>query len=319
MVWHGESRGVTGSMDKTAERIVRLASAGNPAQALLIAGPTAGGKSRLALAVAQALGGVVINADAMQVYRQLRVLSARPSAADEALAPHRLYGHVDGGSDYSVGVWLGEAERELALARAAAKPSIFVGGTGLYFAALAGGLSDLPKPDPAVREKWRAAAALSPRLLHDELARRDADAAARLHPGDTQRLVRALEVFDSTGRPIRELRESGRRPPPLAGTATLKVVLQPDRAVLHGRIAARLGDMVQAGALEEVDALLAAAIAPANPVMKAIGVREFSRHRRGGAPLAECLADAETATRQYAKRQITWFRRQFGPEWLRVD
>lgn len=305
-------------MDETAERIVRLASAGNPAQALLIAGPTAGGKSRLALAVAQALGGVVINADAMQVYRQLRVLTARPTAADEAMAPHRLYGHVDGGSEYSAGAWLGEAERELALARAAAKPAIFVGGTGLYFAALAGGLSDLPRPDPAVREKWRKAAALTPHLLHGELARRDADAAARLHPADTQRLVRALEIVDSTGQPIGELRETGRKPSILAGLATLKIVLQPDRAILRERIAARLGGMVAAGALEEVDALLAADIAPANPVMKAIGVREFSRHRRDGAPLAVCLADAETATRQYAKRQGTWFRNRLGADWLRL-
>lgn len=306
----------TGFMDEMARSIVSLAQ--RPVQALLIAGPTASGKSRAAVAAAAALGGVIINADSMQVYRQLRILTARPSEEDELAVPHRLFGHVDGSVSYSVGVWLDEARREFAAARDSGRPAIFVGGTGLYFEALEGGLSDLPQPDPAVRDKWRRQAARSPGELHGELARRDPEAAQRLAPGDTHRLVRALEIVESTGKAIGVLRRARRQPPMLAGVAVARVLLEPDRSQLAARISGRLAAMVRQGAVAEVEALLRQGIAADSPVMKAIGVRQFARHIEAGEPLAACIERVEAATRQYAKRQATWFRNRFDANWVRL-
>ena len=285
---------------------------------VLLAGPTASGKSRLAVELAQRHDGVVINADSMQVYRELRVLTARPSAEDEALAEHRLYGHVSAGTRYSVGTWLADIAPELAEARRAGRLAIVAGGTGLYFKALTEGLSPVPEIDAKIREHWRAAAgAEGPQALHRILAERDPIMAARLRPSDPQRIVRALEVLDTTGRSLFEWQTM--RPPPLVPLAeAVPVVLAPPRAWLHARIAKRFDAMVRAGAAEEAAAILSRGLDPALPVMKAIGVRPLAAAVRGDFSLDAAIEIAKTETRRYAKRQETFFRGQF-PDWPRID
>jgi tRNA dimethylallyltransferase len=283
--------------------------------AILIAGPTASGKSALALTKAAETGGIVINADSMQVYRQLSVLSARPQAGDLAVAEHALYGHVDAGAEWSVALWLADAAKTLADASRHGRTAIFVGGTGLYFKALVEGLSEIPQPDPEVRAHWRQVALESPEALHGELANRDPQSAALLGAGDRQRLVRALEVFDTTGRSMAHFRAEGARTALLAGHSVEKILVEPPRDELHRRINARVDRMIDEGAIEEVRALLALGLVREAPAMKAIGVREIGEFIAGRASIDETKDRLKAATRQYAKRQSTWFRHQSGEGW----
>jgi tRNA dimethylallyltransferase len=285
--------------------------------AVLIAGPTASGKSALALDLARRLGGAVINADSMQVYRDLRVLTARPTAQEEGEAPHRLYGHVDGAVNYSVGQYLQDAAAALDEARREGRLPILVGGTGLYFKALADGLSDIPAVPADVRERVRRAAEGRPTpVLHEELAARDPAMAERLRPSDRLRILRALEVVEATGQSL--LAFQGRKQPgPLAEAPTVRVFLAPDRAELRRRIDARFVVMVGHGALDEVRALAERRLDPMLPVMRAHGVPGLLAHLRGEVSLEEAIRRGQGDTRRYAKRQFTWFRHQM-PGWIWV-
>jgi tRNA dimethylallyltransferase len=276
---------------------------------ILIAGPTASGKSRLALALAERLGGVVINADSMQVYRELRILTARPTPKDEARAPHALYGFVSGAQAYSAGRYAADAAAAIAAARAAGRVAIFVGGTGLYFKALLEGLSPVPATDPEVRAFWRAEAARRPAVeLHALLARRDPEMAGRLMPTDPQRIARALEVLESTGRSLAAWqREPGR--PVLAEAETVRLLLLPERQVQDAGIDARFDAMLAGGALEEVRALLRLGFSSELPIMRALGLAPLAAHLRGSLGLDEAAAIAKANTRKYAKRQLTWLKR----------
>jgi tRNA dimethylallyltransferase len=277
--------------------------------AILIAGPTASGKSGLALALAERLGGTVINADSMQVYRELRILTARPTPEDEARAPHALYGFVGGAEGYSAGRYAADAATAIDDARAAGRVPIIVGGTGLYFKALLEGLSPIPAADPDVRAFWRAEAARRPPAeLHALLKARDPKMAARLMPTDPQRIVRALEILESTGRSLADWqREPGR--PVLTEADTVRLLLVPERASHGARIGARFDAMLAAGALEEVRALLHLGLSAELPIMRAHGVPWLGAHLRGAMSLDEAVAGVKRDTRQYAKRQLTWLRR----------
>jgi len=290
--------GVTGRMSRTAD-----------ARAILIAGPTASGKSALALALAEREGGVVINADSMQVYRELAILTARPSAADLERAPHALYGFVSGAEAYSAGRYAVDAAHAVAEARKQGKVPIIVGGTGLYFKALLEGLSPVPAADPEVRAYWRAQAAQRPATeLHAVLSSRDPEMAARLMPTDPQRIVRALEVLESTGRSLAAWqREPGQ--PVLAEQATVRLLVLPDRDAVGPRIDARFDAMLAEGAIEEVRRLLDCGFSDELPIMRALGVAPLAEHVRGALQLETAAAAAKTQTRQYAKRQATWLRR----------
>jgi tRNA dimethylallyltransferase len=285
---------------------------------VLIAGPTASGKSTLAVALAERLGGVVINTDSMQVYGDLFIITARPGAADLARAPHRLYGHVDAAENYSVGRFVEDAGIALKEARAGGQVAIFVGGSGLYFKALTRGLAAIP-PIPAeirasIRGRLEAAGVAA---LHDELARRDPVSAARLKPADRVRIARALEVFEATGRTISDWHRDG-LPPLLGGARIANVFLTPDRAALYRRIDARFDAMLAAGALDEVRTLYARHLDPLLPAMKAHGVPWLVRHLAGEMSLANAAEAGKRDTRHYAKRQFTWFRHQLG-DWPRAD
>ena len=283
--------------------------------AILIAGPTAAGKSALAMRLAEAHGGVIVNADSMQVYAPLAVLTARPSAEDMAVVEHRLYGHESGRAAYSTGAWYRDAAEALAGIRAAGRIPVVVGGTGLYFRALLGGLADMPDIPGDVRDRLRKELAeFGPARLHGELAAVDPETARRLAEGDGQRIVRALEVFHATGRSIRFLRE--RAGVPLVDAERAQAVLvAPDRAVLRTRIAERARAMMRSGAVEEVRGLLALGLDHSLPVMKAIGVREIRALLEGETDMATAEERIAAATRRYAKRQMTWFRNQPGPAW----
>ena len=284
-------------------------AAGARPAAVLIAGPTASGKSALALAMAREAGGVVINADSMQVYGVLRVLTARPDAQEEASAPHRLYGHVPPSQPYSVAQWLREVAAEIAAARAAGLLPVVVGGTGLYFKALVEGLSPIPEIDPEIRAKWRAAGECEPPAdLHRLLAARDPETAAALRPADRQRIVRALEVLEATGRPLSAWQ---RLPgvPVLGLEETLPLVVTVERAALYARADERFVAMVGEGALDEVAALSALGLDPALPAMRALGVAPLARHLAGALSLEAAVAAGQQETRQYIKRQLTWLRR----------
>jgi tRNA dimethylallyltransferase len=284
---------------------------------VLIAGPTASGKSALALRVAERLGGTVVNADSMQVYRDLRVISARPTPEEEARAVHRLYGHVDGAVNYSVGMWLRDVEAVLADLAARGQAAIVTGGTGLYFKALTQGLSDIPPVPEEVRARVRLQAeGQSSEALHAGLAARDPEMAARLRPSDRQRTLRALEVFEATGRPLAAFHGS-RRPPLVDPGACERVFLAPERGALFARIDARFETMMGEGALEEAAALRARGLDPALPVMRAHGVPHLIGHLEGRMTREEAIARAQADTRHYAKRQFTWFRHQMpGWDWL---
>jgi tRNA dimethylallyltransferase len=285
---------------------------------ILIAGPTASGKSALALALAERLGGTVINADAMQVYRELRVLTARPDADDERRAPHRLYGHVPGAEAYSAARYAAEARAAIAAAEEAGSLPIVVGGTGLYFKALTEGLSPIPPIPDEIRARWRACAGEEgAAALHAILAERDPEMAARLRPTDPQRLVRALEVLEATGTSLARWQEEPGEPVVRVEDGRA-VVVAPERDVLRQRIDARFDRMMAHGAVEEVRALLQLALSPELPVMRALGVGPLARLIAGEASPAEAAEAAKAETRQYAKRQLTWLRRNMNA-WKWID
>ncbi len=287
--------------------------------AIFLAGPTACGKSALALRLAEALGGAIVNADSMQVYRELRVLTARPSEADEARAPHFLYGALSVTEACSVGRWLDLTEQALAEISERGLRPILVGGTGLYFKAISEGLAEVPAISPEVREQAREMQrTLGPEGLHAELAARDRVMAGRLAPGDTQRVARAWEVIEDTGTSLAEWQSRPPAPPLLAAAGTSRFVLDPPREEIYARCEARLDAMIDGGALDEAAALEAMGLDPALPAARALGVPELRRHVRGEIALEEALAAAKTATRRYAKRQMTWFRNQTAG-WIHIS
>ncbi len=284
---------------------------------VLIAGPTASGKSRLALDVVRQHGGTVINADSMQVYRELRVLTARPTAEDEATVPHRLYGHVPSEIRYSVGAWLGDVTAAIREARKQDRLSIIVGGTGLYFKALCEGLADIPPVPADVRREVRALAeGEASDALHRRLSEVDPDDARRIRPTDRTRILRAFEVFTATGRSLTAWQQT-KVEPVLDPTACERIVLDLDRALLRSRIDARVEVMLEEGAIAEVEALLALGLPGDLPAMKAIGVRPLGDYLAGRSSLDAAIASMKTQTRRYAKRQLTWFRNQME-EWPRL-
>lgn len=287
-------------------------------QVILIAGPTASGKSALALRLADETGGMIINADSMQVYDVLNLLTARPGPDDLNAAPHYLYGHVSPSVAYSTGRWFADVESVLSKPELSDKPVIFVGGTGLYFRALLGGLSVMPEIPADIRARWRQQDAdQGAEKLHAILTERDPVAASTLRPTDSQRIVRALEVIDASGRSIIEWqRETGR--PLVDGEAARKIVIEPDRRWLGERIARRFETMMEAGAIEEVKTLLSFGLPNALPAMRAIGVSEIAEMLAGRLSVEEAAELATIATRQYAKRQMTWFRNQLTGDWERL-
>lgn len=286
--------------------------------AILITGPTASGKSALAVELAKRHDGAVVNADSMQVYDTLRVLTARPSEEEMQGVPHYLYGHVPAGVAYSTGAWLRDVATLLPALRAAGRLPVFVGGTGLYFKALTGGLSDMPDIPEALRETLRTRLLQEgPDGLYAELVEADPAVAAGLSRQDGQRIVRALEVMKATGRSIAEFQgQSG--PVIIDADKARKIVVLPDRAVLHQRINGRFEKMLEQGAEDEVRALLALDLQAEAPVMKAIGVSQITAMIRGEMTRDEVLEKGAAATRQYAKRQMTWFRNQMDDSWERL-
>jgi tRNA dimethylallyltransferase len=288
--------------------------------AILLAGPTASGKSALALTLAERHSGVVINADSMQVYRDLRIITARPTPEEEARVPHRRYGHVDAAENYSVGRWCVDAKAALAEAAERNWLPILTGGTGLYFKALTQGLSAIPPTPPEVREAVRGRlASQGVGALLAELARHDPESAARLMPGDRARITRALEVALATRRPIGDWHREGLAPV-LAEERCLCVFLDPDREAVKRRIDARFDAMLTAGALEEVRALDARGLDPVLPAMKAHGVPWLRRFVHGEISLEEAAEGGKRDTRRYTRRQATWFRNQLpGWRWLKPE
>jgi len=286
-------------------------------KAVLIAGPTASGKSALALALAERFGGTVINTDSMQVYRSLRIITARPSPEEEARVPHRLYGHVDAATNFSAGAWVADAASVLAEARGQHRLPIFIGGSGLYFKALTRGLSAVPPISADIRERVRARLDRDGvEALRAELARHDPISAERLKPRDRTRIARALEVVEATGRSLTDWHREG--VPPLLPQGTFSALfLAPERDVLYARIDARFDAMLKAGALEEVSRLAARGLDPLMPAMKAHGVPALIRHLKGELTLEEAAERGRADTRHYAKRQFTWFRHQLPEfEWV---
>ena len=282
---------------------------------VFIAGPTASGKSAAALAAAEAVGGEIVNADAMQVYRDLRILTARPSEAEEAKAPHHLYGVLDGRERCSAGRWARMAARVIEDVRRRGRPAIIVGGTGLYFRALEEGLSPIPDVPAAIRARAKARhGEIGAEAFREEVVARDPPM-ARLAVADTQRLLRAWEVHEATGRALSDYQsQSGT---PLIEERPRKIVIEPDRDVLYGRCDERAAAMLEAGAVAEVEGLLARGLDPDLPVMKALGVSETADFLRGRSTRDEALAALQQTTRRFAKRQLTWFRNQ-AADWPRV-
>ncbi|MGA8172217.1 MAG: tRNA (adenosine(37)-N6)-dimethylallyltransferase MiaA [Methylocystis sp.] len=286
-----------------------------PPRVVLIAGPTASGKSALAQRVARRYGGVVINADSMQVYRDLRILTARPTPEEELEAPHRLFGHVDGAENYSVGRWLedfGATLRELA---AREQVAVVAGGTGLYFKAALRGLSDIPAVPTEVRAGVRERArGRSSEDLHSELARLDPLTAGRLRPSDPQRILRALEIFEATGQSLTRF-QGARRAALLDAARCSAFFIEPSRSELFARIDARFDHMIASGALEEARALGERRLDPLLPVMRAHGAPHLLAFLAGNLPLEEAVARGKSDTRHYAKRQMTFARHQL-PEFI---
>ena len=279
----------------------------------LIAGPTASGKSALAIALAERTGGVIINADSAQLYRDLRIVTARPSMEEEARAEHRLYGVIDGADPCSAAHWAGLARDEIGRAHAAGRLPILVGGTGLYLRTLLDGIAPIPPIDPAVRAEVRAAPVAQNRL---ELEALDPAGAARLGPADTTRIARALEVARSTGRPIAAWQAE--KVGGIGEHVLLKpLILLPPRDWLYARCDERFAAMLDGGAVEEIAALVSQNLDSALPVMRAIGVPEIAAMLRGEADRAATLAAGAQATRRYAKRQYTWFAHQPPASWPR--
>jgi tRNA dimethylallyltransferase len=289
-------------------------------KAVLIAGPTASGKSALAIELALAANGVVINADSMQVYRDLRIITARPTLGDEARVPHLLYGHVDAAVNFSAGAWVSDAARALEEAQAEGRLPIFIGGTGLYFKALTAGLSVVPPIPASVRDDVRGRLERNGvEALHAELARRDPRAAERLNLRDRTRIARALEVVEATGRSLLDWHHEG-QPPLLPKNSFRAVFLARERDELYARIDARFDAMLGAGALGEVERLAARNLDPLLPAMKAHGVPALIRHLRGELSLEQAATIGRADTRHYAKRQFTWFRHQLPEfEWMKPE
>jgi tRNA dimethylallyltransferase len=284
---------------------------------VLIAGPTASGKSALAISLARLGSGEIINADASQVYRDLRILSARPTAEEEQTVPHHLFGFMDGAQACSTGLWRDHAVRTLEAVHQRHKLPIIVGGTGLYLRTLLHGIADVPEIPPAVRTEVRN---LTPAALRTALEAEDPESAARLNPADRQRQARALEVIRGTGKPLlfwQQQMQGGLLHRPDIGPI-LQLVLLPDRAALYDRCDARFAAMMAAGAMDEVAALQARHMAPDLPVMKAVGVPELLAHLSGAMSRADSITAATLATRHYAKRQYTWMRNQFGT-WRQLE
>ena len=282
----------------------------------LIAGPTASGKSRLALDMAEKTGTVIINADSQQLYADLRILSARPSLEDEARAEHRLYGVADAAESWSVGRWTRAVMPLLEELTAQDRPALLVGGTGLYFNALTRGLADIPAVPDAVRDTVQAAYDLEGEAaFRRRLAEVDPTAAAAITPGDRQRLIRALAVAQATGRSLSDWKADTR--PLLAPGSYDAVVVEPPRDRLYAACDARVSQMIQNGALDEVRALLARTLDPTLPAMKAVGVPELAAHLSGATTLDQAVAAIRLSTRHYAKRQLTWFRNQTS-DWART-
>ena len=291
-------------MNKAASPLPKLA---------LIAGPTASGKSALALALAERCNGVVINADSAQVYRDLRIVSARPSPAEEERAPHRLYGYRDGAEACSAADWAADARAEIEAAHAASRLPILVGGTGLYLRTILDGIAPVPDIDPAIRERVRSFIADD---AYAALRSEDPAAAERLRPSDTSRIARALEVVRSTGKPLSEWQRE--KVGGIGDAVTLlPLILLPPRQWLYERCDARFGCMFSDEGMNEVRALLERKLNPLLPVMRAIGVREIAAYLDGTLSREEAMQAGRTATRQYAKRQYTWFSRQPPEHWPR--
>ena len=284
--------------------------------AVLIAGPTASGKSQAALALAEKIGGVVINADSMQVYREAPILTAQPSDADKARLPHLLYGHVGVDEVYSVGRWRTDAIAALAEARSMKRVPIFAGGTGLYFSALTDGLAEIPEIPPEVRDSARGLLdEIGVEELHARLAARDPRTASKLRPSDPQRVLRAYEVFEATGRPLAEWQEAPAQSI-LKNSHIAAFVLDPPRSELRARIAIRFEEMVEGGGLKEAAAL--AGLDPALPAAKLLGLRPLQALAAGQISRSDALEQAITATRQFARRQMTWFRNRM-PHYIWYD
>jgi tRNA dimethylallyltransferase len=278
--------------------------------AFLLAGPTTSGKSALALALAEEIGGTIINADSMQVYRDLRIITARPSPADEARVPHLLYGHVDAAENYSVGRWCVDARAAIADVRRAGRLPILVGGTGLYFKALTQGLAAVPPIPASVRASVRdrlSTDGVAP--LYAELQQRDPMTAQRLMPGDRSRITRALEVVRATGRSLTDWHSEG-MPPSIDASRAVKLFLDVAREELQRRIDVRFDAMMESGALDEVKALAQRGLDPGLPAMKAHGVPWLIRHLNGEIACDEAAEGGKRDTRRYTKRQATWFRNQ---------
>jgi tRNA dimethylallyltransferase len=294
------------------------------ARAVLIAGPTASGKSAAALRLAEEAArrgrtAWIVNADAMQVYDGLRVLTARPDAEPEARVPHRLYGHVSPATRYSVGAWLADVAKVFREADAASALVIAVGGTGLYFKALTEGLAAIPEIPGEIRALLaERLAAEGAAVLHAALSKLDPVSGATLRPSDSQRVLRALEVLEVTGRPLGEWQKLPPAPPLVSMDDTATFVIEPERAILYRRIEERFDRMASAGAVEEVRALLTQQLDKDLPAMKAIGVREFASFIRGEFSLDAAVTKAKTESRRYAKRQSTWFRHQMA-DWRRIQ
>ena len=282
----------------------------------LIAGPTASGKTALAVRVAKRLGGVVVNADSMQVYRDLAILSARPTEAERDDVPHFMFGEIDAAENFSVGRWLAAVAPLLARFEAEGRPVVLCGGTGLYFTAATQGLSDIPAVPDETRAAVRAELeGLAPHEIYARLRVADPLTAARLRPSDPQRLTRALEVFRATGRPLAAFQDA-RQPPLLAPGTWRGVFLAVERDALYARINRRFEAMMAAGALEEAAALGARGLDPALPAMRAHGAPGLLAHLRGEMSLEEAVAKGQADTRHYAKRQYTWARHQLpGFSW----
>lgn len=287
--------------------------------AILIAGPTASGKSAVAMDVAERLNGVVINADAMQVYTELDVLTSRPSRADEARVPHKLFGCAPADDAWSAGRWLAAAGAEITEAWRSDRVPVIAGGTGLYFKVLVEGLSPIPDVPVDVRDHWRARLRREgPGALHAELARMAADDAARIEPADGQRIVRALEVLQATGKPLSDHFAAARQASVLAGADVRRVALMPPREELYRSCDARFHAMLDSGAVGEVERLLALGLAPDLPAMKAIGVAALAGHIAGELLLKNATDLAQKQTRNYAKRQMTWIRNQMA-DWPKAE
>lgn len=279
---------------------------------LIIAGPTGSGKSALAMDAAEEFGGVVINADSMQVYGDLWVLTARPSEEDEARVPHRLFGVLSVAEPCSAGLWLDMARREIEAAWADMLLPVVVGGTGLYLKALTEGLAPIPDIPDAARAEARAAyLRLGGPAFRQELAKLDPETAARFPAGDAQRMIRAYEVVTATGRPLPEWQRQPAATPPLAARYQT-IVLMPPRDALYASLETRFDLMLAGGAIDEAKALLELDLDPKLPAMKAVGVPELTGYLRGETSLDAAVASAKQATRRYAKRQMTWLRHQLG-------